>query len=721
MKKLLTVFLGLIVFAASSFSQTGFNSVHSKDGSYVVAVGDGNAVYISYNGGASFGSYPVSGSVNLNSVYTINMKVWTVGDAGAVRVSTNGGASFTDYGIGGADLNGVHFVDELTGYAVGNGGRIVKSINGGNSWTPQTSGTANDLTGVKFTSATNGFVSGANGTVLYTVNGGATWSAHSTGSAKNLTAIDASGSTIIATAVDGLILKYNGSSWSTISYKSASKTDVRSVSMLDANTFYTCGGGGFVNKTTDGGATRTYQANPMQGYLSDIFFFNSSWGWAVANNTKAILYTSNGGTTWQFQSGVTVTKSYVRKVNTSGNIGNPFCLHPKNKNGVFILSGTTLRRSLDKGETWTTLNASVPGGSCHSFFVNAADTNLMIASMGSSGGRVIASSNYGTTWYDLINPINLTSYGMPLEVDPNNANTVYLAPDNAPMRVSTNWGANWTLLSGGEPGGIFRSPCDVIIQFDNPSTIIVGDGTTGSGSGKVWKSVNGGLNWTLINTVTGSEIPMMANTSQDLNLIYHSTWSSGSFWKSTNMASAFTNLNQTGALWATDIAKDDPTAVTYDQYSGSNTFLSLDAGTTYQTIAATSSPAAGVVFIDKANLLFQHGSGVDKLTITYNVTPVVSNGVVSSEVPSAFGLSQNYPNPFNPTTQIKYDIAKASFVTLKVFDVLGNEVSTIINGNINAGKYSAEFNAASLSTGIYFYSLTVDGIKVDTKKMILVK
>ena len=121
MKKLLTVFLGLIVFAVSSYSQTGFNSVHSKDGSYVVAVGDASTVFISYNGGASFGSYPLGGSVNLNSVYTINMKVWAVGDAGAVRVSTNGGASFTDYGIGGADLNGVHFVDEVTGYAVGNG------------------------------------------------------------------------------------------------------------------------------------------------------------------------------------------------------------------------------------------------------------------------------------------------------------------------------------------------------------------------------------------------------------------------------------------------------------------------------------------------------------------------------------------------------------------------------------------------------------------------
>ncbi len=720
MKKLVTVFLVLIIYIMSANSQTGFNSVHSKDGSYVIAVGDGGAVFISYDGGSNFGSYPIAGSPNLNSVHTINLKVWTVGDGGVVQLSTNGGSTFTSYGIGGGDINSVFFSDENTGWAVGAGGRIVKSINGGVSWIVQTSGTANNLNGVRFTSAINGYACGDNGTVLYTVNGGTTWTPYTTGTTKNLLSIDAINPNIVATGADGIIAVYNGTTWSVKDYRSVIKPDVRSVSMINATQFYTCGGGGFINFTADGGNTRAYQANPMQGYLSDIYFFNSLKGWAVANNTKAILWTNNGGVTWQFQSGVSVTKTLVRKVTTSGNIGNPFCLHPQNKNGVFILSGNVLRRSLDRGETWVTLNGSVPGGACHSYFINAVDTNMMIASMGSSGGRVIVSSNYGTTWTNSINPINLTSYGMPLEADPNFPNTVYLAPDNDSLMVSTNWGTNWTSLSGGEPSGVFRSPCDVLVQFDNPSTIIIGDGVTGSGSGKVWKSINGGLNWTLINTVSGSEIPMMANTSLNLNLIYHTTWSSGSFWKSQDMASTFTNLNQSGSLWATDIAKDDPTAVTYDLY-GTNTYLSLDAGASFQTIPATSSPAAGVVFMDKANLLFQHGTGVDKLVITYTVTPVVSNGQISSEVPSAFGLAQNYPNPFNPSTQIKYDIAKASLVSIKVYDVIGNEVANIFNGNLTAGKYSTDFNAANLATGIYFYSLSVDGVKIDTKKMILIK
>jgi hypothetical protein len=213
---------------------------------------------------------------------------------------------------------------------------------------------------------------------------------------------------------------------------------------------------------------------------------------------------------------------------------------------------------------------------------------------------------------------------------------------------------------------------------------------------------------------------MIANSTLDLNLFYHSTWSSGSFWKSTNMGSGFTNLNQSGSLWACDIAKDDPTAVSYDQY-GTNTYLSIDAGANFTTIPATSNPAAGVLFFDKSTLLFQHGSGVDKLQITYNVTTVTGHQQISGEIPSSFALSQNFPNPFNPVTQIKYDIAKPSFVSLKVYDVLGNEVSVIVNSNQKAGKYSADFNASQFASGIYFYSLFADGAKIDTRKMVLVK
>jgi hypothetical protein len=83
-------------------------------------------------------------------------------------------------------------------------------------------------------------------------------------------------------------------------------------------------------------------------------------------------------------------------------------------------------------------------------------------------------------------------------------------------------------------------------------------------------------------------------------------------------------------------------------------------------------------------------------------------------------LNQNYPNPFNPSTIINYSVAKQSFVTIKVFDLLGREVKTLIGEEKPAGKYSITFNAGNLSSGIYFYSITA-GSFYQTKKMVLLK
>jgi hypothetical protein len=90
-------------------------------------------------------------------------------------------------------------------------------------------------------------------------------------------------------------------------------------------------------------------------------------------------------------------------------------------------------------------------------------------------------------------------------------------------------------------------------------------------------------------------------------------------------------------------------------------------------------------------------------------------------VPDAFALSQNYPNPFNPATQISYTLGTASKVTLQVFDVLGRQVATLVNGELrSAGKHEMQFNASGLASGVYFYRLTADQ-KVATMKMMLVR
>ncbi len=100
-----------------------------------------------------------------------------------------------------------------------------------------------------------------------------------------------------------------------------------------------------------------------------------------------------------------------------------------------------------------------------------------------------------------------------------------------------------------------------------------------------------------------------------------------------------------------------------------------------------------------------------------NIVSVPNNDI---SLPIKFFLSQNYPNPFNPSTKINYSIPELSFVTLKVYDVLGNEIATLINEEKSAGSYEFKFSANVLSSGIYFYKLMA-GSYVETKKMLLVK
>jgi hypothetical protein len=112
---------------------------------------------------------------------------------------------------------------------------------------------------------------------------------------------------------------------------------------------------------------------------------------------------------------------------------------------------------------------------------------------------------------------------------------------------------------------------------------------------------------------------------------------------------------------------------------------------------------------------------VDEIRLGTTYTDVISD--VARKlfgIPTNFKLSQNYPNPFNPTTQIEYSIVKGSYITLKVYNLLGQEVKTLIAGFQHAGNYRVTFDGSNLSSGVYFYRLETGNNSV-TKKMILMK
>src|SRR5690606_18840162 len=104
----------------------------------------------------------------------------------------------------------------------------------------------------------------------------------------------------------------------------------------------------------------------------------------------------------------------------------------------------------------------------------------------------------------------------------------------------------------------------------------------------------------------------------------------------------------------------------------------------------------------------------------YSTDYTTGINTTSSNLPNKYSLSQNYPNPFNPSTKINFDIVRAGFVSVKVYNSLGQQVADLVNQDMTPGSYQADFDASALTSGIYFYTIKA-GDFVETKKMVLMK
>jgi hypothetical protein len=110
----------------------------------------------------------------------------------------------------------------------------------------------------------------------------------------------------------------------------------------------------------------------------------------------------------------------------------------------------------------------------------------------------------------------------------------------------------------------------------------------------------------------------------------------------------------------------------------------------------------------------------DTSDASFSIVPPSDVEIVNSDIPEDYSISQNYPNPFNPSTEIEFNLPESGLITLKVFDILGKEITTLVNEQMQAGNYKLTFDASNLPSGIYFYSLHANDF-VSTKKMVLLK
>jgi hypothetical protein len=139
---------------------------------------------------------------------------------------------------------------------------------------------------------------------------------------------------------------------------------------------------------------------------------------------------------------------------------------------------------------------------------------------------------------------------------------------------------------------------------------------------------------------------------------------------------------------------------------------------------APGAPGTYTIYANGNSVNFNGDNTGDQWNFAPNKTVTVKNVTAvdnSTTIPHEFALEQNYPNPFNPSTAIAFQVLRTSNISLRIYDVRGGLVTTLIDGEREPGSYKTSFHADGLPSGVYYYSLAVDGVVIQTKKMMLLK
>ncbi|MEP0860283.1 MAG: T9SS type A sorting domain-containing protein [Ignavibacterium sp.] len=367
------------------------------------------------------------------------------------------------------------------------------------------------------------------------------------------------------------------------------------------------------------------------------------------------------------------------------------------------------------------------------------------------------SGDAGTTWETINNGISPRDVGSSeiKNIAINSNGTIFIGyAKNFPSTLvyrSTDNGSNWVLAQTGIQGGEILG-----LTIDDSGYVYASTDWQG-----VYKSTNDGDSWFSIgNTTSASGGKLAFNSFGDLFL---ASWGGG-VWKLPHGDTVWVNITgsiypyvdcifigsndyiyaaknrstDNGATWTSlnipvnnvySYAENSAGHLFCGTYNyGGGVFRSTDYGDTWEAInSGLPTQDVRCVAVDADDYLYAGPWG-------YSLYKTTTSTVTSAEdirfTPANFYLEQNYPNPFNPTTKIKYTVPQdekreTRNVTLKVYDILGNEIATLVNDYKPAGSYEVEFSGHSdegqnLTSGVYFYRLQA-GSFIETKKMVLLK
>ena len=615
-------------------AHAGFlNGVFSRDGVDVIAVGDSGMIYRSVDGGVRWAkSY--QGSTPLRAVAGQGLTLLIVGDGGKILRSTDAGGTWTTFTASGSpNLLDVVMPNSSTAYAVGSGGTALKSVDGGASWSPLGSGTSNTINRARFVDATHGWIVGNGGFSARTPDGGVTWSPSGPSTPNSLYAVDQLGSRIWIAGANGTCWKSinDGASWTPINLKIDSRSDVRAVTIQSADSVFIAGGGGFLRRSTDDGATWTFLQHTLMGEISDMMWVGQR-GFVSSIRSPAVMHSNDGGNSWLWAVTTNINQNWVQKLplGTGQMRGSTFALNGIYRNEIYAAVGNHFYESRDDGETWTQFS-TLPStyDRVNAFLVSPKDSLQMVCTA-NSPMALLYSNDGGASWTTTLSHA-FGEYGIPLEMNPDQPDTVLFGGDSDALIRSTNFGKTWSTFGS----TVFRSPCDLIVVPESDSNVVlVADGITGVGNANLWRSTDGGAHFTQNYTTTGSEVPGMSMCRLRNTTAFATNWTSGGVERTQNRGLQWTQIATTASGWGTDVCKEDPNLVLYGVYSGGVSYLSFDGGNSFSGISLVGSNES--FYARDRNCIFAAtaGGGVFKLITTYSLS---SNAIQTLTVNSANG------------------------------------------------------------------------------------
>lgn len=649
---------------------------------------------------------------------------------GGVLVSTNSGIdwSHSNWGLLDGDVRSVAVTGSKVFAGTYDSGVYVKDING-SIW-EQTS--FKDQSVISLTSVGDNVLAGTYSTGIYlTTDNGKTWKKVNNGlNDFQVNCFAVSGTKIFAGAGDKVYLSTDmGNNWATVSNGLPENTII-SLAVNGPNIYAGIWANGIYMSPNDGLGWMKLGTSSPCGYVQSIAF-NGSTMYAVGGK---VYCSTNEGDNWTNISNDISSRANIQSI--------AYCSGNLIAGDNAVNTSTGMYVSSDGGGKWTWINWGLPN-----YCANAitANNGKVIAA---TGGGLFNSTNSGQDWRSpsLHGDREWSDFST---VAYRGSNYVFAGDVNGYVWVGSDAGQSLTLKSQIEKGVSVTSfafistfvfaatkPFEagkaggVYLSYDNGATwksvstglpsladtntyvtslAVIGNNLfAGTGHG-VYLSTDYGTSWSKVNNgLTGSWVYSLAVKGNEL---FAGTFGQGVF-RSTDNGTTWTHTSLVKDVTSLFVADTTLFAGTWSQ----GVYRYVNSDQSWKSVGLPNVYITGFA-ADNGTL---YASTLNNTVWRRPISELTGINEMESKIPYEFSLSQNYPNPFNPITTISYSVADPSHVELKVYDMLGREVSTLVSKYQSRGEYKIQFDAASLPSGIYIYSIKAGQFR-DSKKLVLLK